>query len=160
KQAALRVRATFDSGLFSDFLGADVILVPTPGSARLRTGALWTPARICDALVDQGLGERVLACLHRHTAVPKSAVSAPKDRPKAQKHFDTIGVDPPELGIEKLTLVDDVVTRGATLIGAANRLAMAYPKATIRAFALLRAISDGDITTFRDPREGVISLTR
>ena len=160
EQAATRVRESFDAGLFHDFLGPDVVLVPTPGSARRRPGALWTPERICTALVKHGLGERVLPCLHRHTAVPKSAVSAPKDRPKAQRHFETIGAADPELGVERLTIVDDVVTRGATLLGAANRLALSYPNAEIRAFALLRAISDGEITKFRDPQEGVITINR
>jgi len=39
-------------------------------------------------------------------------------------------------------LVDDVVPRGATLLGAANRLHAAYPAVPIRAFAAIRTVSD------------------
>jgi phosphoribosylpyrophosphate synthetase len=38
-----------------------------------------------------------------------------------------------------ILLVDDIITRGATLLGAASRLAEAFPKAEIRAFAVMRA---------------------
>jgi hypothetical protein len=38
--------------------------------------------------------------------------------------------------------VDDVVTRGATLLGAASRLADALPAARVRAFAAIRTISN------------------
>ena len=44
-------------------------------------------------------------------------------------------------GIEdfaEIVILDDIVTRGSTLIAAAARLAEVYPKATIRAFALAR----------------------
>jgi adenine/guanine phosphoribosyltransferase-like PRPP-binding protein len=40
-----------------------------------------------------------------------------------------------------ILLVDDIITRGATLLGAASRLAEVFPGAEIRAFAVIRAIS-------------------
>lgn len=40
--------------------------------------------------------------------------------------------------------IDDIMTRGATLMGAANRLNDAFPNAHIRAFAAMRTISNSD----------------
>jgi adenine/guanine phosphoribosyltransferase-like PRPP-binding protein len=40
----------------------------------------------------------------------------------------------------KITLVDDVVTKGATLLAAASLLAQAFPEAEIQAFALIRTM--------------------
>jgi len=42
----------------------------------------------------------------------------------------------------QILLVDDIITRGATALGAANKLAEAFPLAQIRAFAAMRTISD------------------
>lgn len=39
-------------------------------------------------------------------------------------------------------LVDDVITRGATLLGSASRLCEAFPDIPIRAFAVLRTVSN------------------
>lgn len=54
-------------------------------------------------------------------------------------------------------IVDDVVTRGATLLGAASRLSEAYPQASIRAFAAMRTVSNPDeFREIRDPVMGKI----
>lgn len=42
---------------------------------------------------------------------------------------------------DEILLVDDVVTRGATLLGAANKLVDAYPNARISTFAAIRTIN-------------------
>jgi predicted amidophosphoribosyltransferase len=42
---------------------------------------------------------------------------------------------------EVIVLVYDIITRGATLLGAANLLADAFPGTPIRAFAAMRTIS-------------------
>jgi len=56
-------------------------------------------------------------------------------------------------------LIDDVVTRGATLLGAANRLAESYPDAQIAAFAALRAIGNpAEFKSVNNPVKGVITL--
>ena len=57
----------------------------------------------------------------------------------------------------RLTLVDDVITRGRTLLAAAGRLREAFPAAQIRSFALLRTL-DRDETLYRllDPQEGEV----
>ena len=56
-------------------------------------------------------------------------------------------------------LVDDVVTRGATLLGAANRLAESYPDAQIAAFVALRAVSNpSEFKEVKDAVDGFITL--
>ena len=55
-------------------------------------------------------------------------------------------------------MVDDIVTRGCTLLAAASRLSDAFPKADIRAFAMVRTMGlVPDITVTIDPCVGSIS---
>jgi hypothetical protein len=56
----------------------------------------------------------------------------------------------------RFLLVDDVVTRGATFLGAASRLRESFPDTEIRAFALVRTESQGELNAIRDPAEGWI----
>ena len=60
---------------------------------------------------------------------------------------------------DEIILVDDVVTRGATLLDAANRLADAFPETPIRAFAAMRTISNPEeFNELYDPCVGTIDL--
>jgi len=109
----------------------------------MKEDTLWVPDRIAKSLVANGIGREVVACLSRAVAVPKSATSDAPDRPKPLHHFETLAIQerisqPPD----EILLVDDIVTRGATMWGAANRLAEAYPEALIRGFAAVRTISN------------------
>ena len=45
---------------------------------------------------------------------------------------------------DEIILIDDVITRGATLLGAANLLADDFPETPIRAFVAMRTISNPD----------------
>lgn len=57
----------------------------------------------------------------------------------------------------RLTLVDDVVTRGRTLLAAAARLSEVFPAAEIRAFALLRTLGRNErLHGLLDPYEGEV----
>jgi len=123
------------------FLGSDVSLVPVPKSSLLLPGSLWVPQRIADALVEVGLGSGVFPILERRRAVAKAAFSVPEDRPKPSAHYETIAVHLQLEPMQRIVLVDDVITRGATMLGAASRLAEAYPEAEIRAFAMIRTMS-------------------
>jgi hypothetical protein len=78
--------------------------------------------------------------LVRHTPVPKSAFQAARERPDAQRHFETIDVLELPLVKERITLVDDFVTKGNTLLGAASRLATVHSSGTLTAFALVRTM--------------------
>jgi len=60
---------------------------------------------------------------------------------------------------EEVILVDDVVTREATIIGGVNRLKEAFPSAEIRAFAMMRVMSSfGDFVGVEDPCVGTITM--
>jgi len=145
-----------------EFLGSDVSFVPCPRSAPFPPGqspALWVPRRICEELRTAGYGSSILPVLHRVTAVKKSAFAAPGERPTPQKHMETMHVTPPLSLPPKITLVDDVVTKGATLLGGASLLASAFPGAEIRAFALVRTMGlVPDVDQIVDPVVGTISL--
>jgi hypothetical protein len=59
--------------------------------------------------------------------------------------------------VSHIVLIDDVVTKGRTLLAAALRLEEAVPRVDLRAFALLRTMGyAGDICQFLAPCEGKI----
>jgi len=153
---------------FADYFKVKPILIPTPGSSLTKTDTLWVPQRLAVALVRQGLGKSVETCLQRVQPLRKSSTSPPDKRPKAIEHYESMIVQKTLHEADEILLVDDVITRGATLLGAANKLADVFPNARIRAFAVMRTISlpqnfekiidscEGTITlsgkdTFRDP---------
>ena len=143
----------------ASFFDQETSLVPVPRSSLMKPDTLWVPDRIASALVEKRLGKEVVQCLVRETPVPKAAWSDSSQRPTPSRHFETIAVqgsieDPPP---QKLVLVDDIVTRGATLLGSANRLLEAFPKARVRAFAAMRTISvPSEFVNLYDPQSGTI----
>ncbi len=59
----------------------------------------------------------------------------------------------------RITLIDDVVTLGATFIAAASLVKEEFPESEVRAFALIRTRSlIPEITQIVDPVVGVIAL--
>lgn len=141
--AARRLRE-IDPPELTDLLAPDVLLVPTPGSAPLpprQRNFLWVPRRICQELRGVGFGSGIEQLLVRETAVEKSATAGQENRkrPSPEEHYDSFAVAPRMGGPpERITLVDDFITKGATLLAGAARLAEAFPDAEIRAFALVR----------------------
>ncbi len=127
---------------FASFFQSDTILVPTPKSSLMQPDTLWVPKRIATALVRLGIGKDVSSCLIRTKPVPKAALSVPKERPSVAQHYDSFSVQGSLSEPNEILLIDDVVTRGATLLGAANRLIEAFPQSHIRAFVAMRAISN------------------
>ena len=90
--------------------------------------------------VAAGLGREVMPCLTRTTAVPKSAFAGTGQRPTAPLHHETMAVQRALVRPERITVVDDIVTKGATLLAAVSRVAEAFPEAEVRAFALVRTM--------------------
>lgn len=138
--AVMRLNQESPAG-FSDFLGHDVSLVPMPASAPVwpkGSGYLWVARRICEELVAIGLGRTVLPVLERVHRVPKSAYSPPEVRPLPATHFDSFRVNHSLANLGRVTLVDDVITQGATALAGASRLAEARPDVPVRVFTLLR----------------------
>lgn len=138
---ALRVRQQAkESAPLADFFGAADVLVPVPGSSPHTTGDLWTAEHLALALANEGLGRIAWSGLRRVRAVRKSATAAPGNRPTVGVHYESFAIERPPVPLERVVLVDDVITRGRTLLAAASRVHEAFPQAHIRAFALVRTM--------------------
>lgn len=145
------------SGLDTRFAGA--ILVPVPRHAPLsKANAIWPADRLARALVAAGLGQSVRRLLARKIPLPKSALQAPRERPSLEQHLESLEVA--ELVPDSpLILVDDVVTRGSTLLTAAMTLATVKPELEISAFAAMRTLGKvPEIPSLLDPCQGRIWL--
>jgi len=138
---AVRVRQqSTESPLLAGYFGATDVLIPVPGSTPATAGRLWAAGYLADALVKEGLGGRAWCGLHRVRAVRKSATASPGERPTVSLHYESFRIECPPAPPQKIILVDDVVTKGRTLLAAASRLHEAFPAAQIRAFALVRTM--------------------
>jgi predicted amidophosphoribosyltransferase len=157
QQMAVHIEELVAQGKFPGFFGSDVTLVPVPGHAPLAPGAVSTAERIAQALAGRGLGA-VSPLLKRGTRVTKSAWARGTDRPRAKQHFDSMMMEQSLIRPRRILLIDDVVTRGATFLGAALRIQSDIPDSEIGAFALARAITDREIEAIRDPVVGAIEL--
>lgn len=139
------------------YLGPDTVLVPVPRSAPRRGEALWPALELCEALRAAGLGCAVEPLRERVRAVRKSAlIGRAADRPSPSEHAASLRATKMLLAAEAVTLVDDVVTRGSTLLGCAATVRAAHPRATVRGFAFLRR--DDALDDHHAPCEGTISL--
>jgi adenine/guanine phosphoribosyltransferase-like PRPP-binding protein len=94
----------------------------------------------------------------RRSPVRKSATALVGERPTVHQHYGSLAVRAmPQALIERIVLIDDVITRGRTLLAAAARLRGALPLADVRAFALVRTL--GFVTRLDRlvaPCEGVV----
>lgn len=155
---ALRVRQQAkNSPPLAGFFEATDVLVPVPGCAPCAPGALWTAEHLAAALVNEGLGGAAWAGLHRVRAVPKSATAAPGERPTVNLHYESFVIEHQPMRPEGIVLIDDVVTKGRTLLAAASRMHEAFPSARIRAFALVRTMGlVSDVQRLLDPCRGEI----
>jgi len=141
--------------------GPDVMLIPVPSSSLLVKGGLWPAERLCKALRNAGLAADVLTLLTRIKAVPKSATAGRGQRPSPETHYESLSVQraaPLLAPTARFTIVDDVITRGATLLASYARLEEAYPNVPINCFALIRTMSSGEVDSVLSPVVGVISL--
>lgn len=155
---AKNLKNEIDKLPFVSFFGKDVSLVPVPKSSLMIPGTLWVPQRLVLAFCKFDLGKE-LNCLIRKEAVSTSHLTKPEDRPKPLDHYRTIDVQT-NIGEapKSILLIDDFITRGATLLGAASRLAEAFPNVPIRAFAVMRTISNpNDFEKINSPVKGEIT---
>ncbi len=144
---------------FDSIFRTDSVLVPLPRSSLLQPDSLWVPERLASALVKRRFGTRVMPCLTRTRAVRKSSTSQADQRPTPTDHFESLAVQGNLGSAEDIVLIDDIVTRGHTMIGAANRLLEAFPSARICAFAAMRTVSDWmDFSHIYDPKTGSIDF--
>ena len=140
------------SGLF----GRETWFVPVPSSSPA-SSSVWAAERLATALHGVGLGKGVWLGLRRHQAVRKSATALSGDRPTVRQHYESLAVTNPHKAPPHLLLIDDVITRGRTVLAAAIRLHDTFPNADIRAFALVRTMGLlPDVTHFLEPCQGVV----
>lgn len=147
------------TGALARFLEPDDVLVPVPGCT---PASGQVPAQLARLLVHRGLGREVCYGLERVVAVRKSGTAPNGSRPSCNEHFESLAVvASPSRPFRRLTLIDDLITKGRTLLGAAMRLHTAHPLVGIRAFALLRTRGlSGDLERLLDPCTGVIRCRR
>lgn len=125
---------------FARLFAPDAWLVPVPGCVP-RCAMSTAACQLAMALRAFGLGSEVWPGLLRRTAVPRSATALHGERPSVRQHYESfaVGVARGRLP-ERIVLIDDVISRGRTLLGAAARLRSEFPHADIRAFALVRTL--------------------
>ena len=157
----VRAQAMRDEALAGLF-GREVMLVPVPGSAPSPAG-VWAAERLALALHGVGLGKSVWAGVQRRFKVRKSATALNADRPTVRQHHASFAVTRlptfagPSAAPSRILLVDDVITRGRTILAAAARLHEAFPNADIRAFALIRTMGFlPNVTRSLEPCYGVV----
>jgi predicted amidophosphoribosyltransferase len=155
---AVRVRQqATDLPPLAGFFDVTDVLVPVPGSTPNATGRLWAAEHLAVALVNEGLGGAAWSGLHRVRAVCKSATAAPGHRPTVNVHYESFSMERLAVPPAKIVLVDDVVTKGRTLLAAASRVHEAFPSAQIRAFALVRTMGlSSGVQQLLDPCLGEI----
>lgn len=151
-----RTRATLQ-----DFFCHSDVLVPVPGSEAGLSSPGTATAALCAALRSEGIGGRVWAGLNRTYTVRKSSTSPHGLRPTVRDHFDSFAMSPwpdwPTPG--RIILIDDVVTKGRTLMAAALRIHASLPEVRIRAFAVLRTLGVvPDVHQLLDPCVGKIVM--
>jgi predicted amidophosphoribosyltransferase len=144
--------------LFQLLFAREALLVPVPGSAPPSGHGLWAAWQLAVALRELGLGREVWVGLERRSPVRKSATALAGTRPSVRQHFESFAVAPPPgLLPNRIVLVDDVVTKGRTLLGAAARLRCELPHADVRAFALVRTMGFlSKLDRLLAPCEGII----
>lgn len=123
-----------------EVFASDAVLVPVPRSAPLVDGGLWPARLICEIFVKNGLGGSVQELLERVCAVPKSAFAARGERPSIETHIKSLEISRQGYSISgsKIVLVDDVVTKGRTLLACASKLKpLNLP---VEAFAVVRTM--------------------
>lgn len=153
RRVGLRFSEQFDRGMFRDLLGPDVLLVPAPRSSPTVKSMNWPALQISRELEARGLCSAVACLLERHERVPKSALATKgKERPSPEMHATSMRCTlVPAPSPARITIVDDIVTRGSTLLGCAWILAEEFPLAPIYALAVVRTISDPDIASILAP---------
>ena len=156
RYAGLVRELTTRHAAFAEMFGEDVTLVPVPSSDPSATRT-WAAERLAVALHGVGLGRAVWPGIRRCFPVRKSATALNADRPTTQLHYESLSV--PDLAREprSIVLIDDVITKGRTILAAAARLYEALPNTDIRAFALVRTMGFlPDISHFLEPCYGFV----
>ena len=143
--------------VFARLFARDAWLVPVPGCSPARAAS--SPAgQLAMAFHALGLAHEVWPGIARRVAVTRSATALLGERPTVRQHYESFAVGPRRGSPpHRIVLVDDVITKGRTLLAAAARLRREFPHADIRAFALVRTLGFlGRVDRLLAPCEGVV----
>jgi hypothetical protein len=141
-----------------EFFPNPTVFVPVPEFRASGNNTVWVAKRLASALKETGLAADLWTGLKRVSSVERSSSSWMWERPTVLQHYQSFRVTAPSRQAPStLLLIDDVITKGRTLAAAAIRLQEAFPKADIRAFALIRTMGFVlDIPRLVEPCHGVI----
>lgn len=139
------------------FWSGDPMVIPVPRSSLTRPNTVWPARRICEELVKNGVAVDTLPVIERQEAVEKSAGGA--TRPSFQTQVASLWAKPTLRPPTRLILVDDVVTRGTTMLACAAKIAETYPGVPVSGFALARVQSTGDPEAVFAPAVEVVALS-
>jgi hypothetical protein len=143
--------------LFAGLFTPRTVLIPVPRSTPHAAGSIWVAEHLAIALVREGLARCAWTGLRRIRAVRKSATAITGRRPSVSSHYDSFAIEDCAAALEHIILVDDVVSKGRTLLAAATRVQEALPHAQIRAFAMVRTMGlVPDVSLLVDPCRGHI----
>jgi hypothetical protein len=155
----------------SELFNPSAVLVPVPKCHSVPGASTWVARKLALALKTTGLGGSVWTGLQRVREVKRSSAAWRWERPTVQQHFSSFAVMPPVTAPApeptapeptapeptEIVLIDDVVTKGRTLVAAAIRLQLTFPQTPIRAFALIRTLGlVPDVERVFDPCRGEI----
>ena len=157
--ACRHIRDHLEQSGLESLLGAQVTLVPMPRSSPSKQNAIWPSQILAQTLVEHGLGRDWQPLLRRHVAVKRSAAAPVGERPGPEDHYESFRVVKVASLPDAITVVDDVVTRGATMLGAISRLHDVFANMPVRAFAFVRTTSYGPVTANPVPLVCKISLS-
>jgi hypothetical protein len=155
---AARVREqALENQCLSDLFNPNAVLVPIPKCRQAPGPSVWVANKLAIAINATGLGQSVWTGLKRMVEVDRSSSAWVWGRPTVQQHFKSFAVIPRVAIPPEIVLIDDVVTKGRTLLAAAFRLHQSFPETQIRAFALVRTLGlIPDVRRVFDPCRGQI----
>jgi predicted amidophosphoribosyltransferase len=145
--------------VLSEFFAQHTVLVPVPKYQSNEKAVPWVARRLAVALQESGLAREVWTDLKQVSSVARSSSAWMWERPTVQQHYQSFAVTTSSKSkeIQNILLIDDVITKGRTLAAAAMRMQEVFPKADIRAFALVRTMGFVlEVPRLFEPCQGVI----